>query len=988
VKLEYDRSARLAEAIDTAGRRIVFEHDGRGRLRKVWLPAADGEGVQLQAELVYSDAGDLVEVRDAAGHATRYAYANHVLVSETDRNGVAFHFRYDGFGPRARCVETWGVDPAAPSGAIYHHVLDYDRRNRRTIVTSSLGAATVYAYDGAFMVVEVVDALGRKTTYERDHAHRVVAEIDPLGHRTVRGWDERGELARLEQPGGRVTEIRRDDHGRVIGERSPAGAERARTWDRFGRLVAEVDPAGHRTEYLYEDGHWVGVIDAAGQRTAIEHDDAGNVSAVTTPDGAVWRWVHDALGRVVEEKDPTGAVWRWGYDALGRAVRVETPDGNVVERMLDPEGHVIRERDRTCDVTMTRRGTGWLASYAVGGATVSFEHDAEGRWVAVTDAAGRRHVRELDPVGAVRREIGFDGASTLFERDALGRVTRVIRSSGRATAVRWGAAGLVESIEHDGGPMLTYGWSEDGALVRAACDDVVVELERDPLGRVLREACGAATVASSWDHHGLRSRIVSSRGAACEVERNTVGDPRRVVVRDASRRWEAAFTHDGCGREIDRRLPGGARGYWWRDGAGRPTQHFVGVEGGAHRLRRWSWAAGDRLLRIDDAGEVVALEHDARGRLVAATRGAAVQGRHRDDAGNVFGDPAGSDRVYAGAVLQSSGGVVYRHDPDGRRIAREHPDGRVWRYHWDGAGRLVQVDRPNGSTVAFAYDAFGRRVWRNAAGRVTRWQWDGDVPLHEWSEEGEPVPPREPAAEASRRAARLAAKALLLRTRGEAGDAQWMAGLEADAGRDLVAARLLAEHSRPSSPPAAPGEAITWAFEPETFAPLLRVGETTGARAIVCDSLGSPSCLVDDTGAIVWTADVDVYGRVPAEPTACPFRFAGQYEDPEVELFYNRHRWYDPEIGAYLSPDPIGLRGGLAPYAYVADPLVQVDPLGLGGCIPAAPEIDLQSPISFPEPPDTHAPTIAAPRTPGRTRSTKREPHGLSPGIDAAVGGA
>ncbi len=60
-----------------------------------------------------------------------------------------------------------------------------------------------------------------------------------------------------------------------------------------------------------------------------------------------------------------------------------------------------------------------------------------------------------------------------------------------------------------------------------------------------------------------------------------------------------------------------------------------------------------------------------------------------------------------------------------------------------------------------------------------------------------------------------------------------------------------------------------------------------------------------------------------------PIRFQGQYHDPETGLHYNRHRYYNPNTGRFLTPDPIGLAGGLNNYQYVPNPTGWVDPLGL-----------------------------------------------------------
>lgn len=75
----------------------------------------------------------------------------------------------------------------------------------------------------------------------------------------------------------------------------------------------------------------------------------------------------------------------------------------------------------------------------------------------------------------------------------------------------------------------------------------------------------------------------------------------------------------------------------------------------------------------------------------------------------------------------------------------------------------------------------------------------------------------------------------------------------------------------------------------------------------------------DGGAALAETVDEDL----------CPIRFQGQWDDPETGVFYNRHRYYDPAVGTYLSVDPVGLDGGDRPNGYVVNPTGWVDPLGL-----------------------------------------------------------
>lgn len=78
---------------------------------------------------------------------------------------------------------------------------------------------------------------------------------------------------------------------------------------------------------------------------------------------------------------------------------------------------------------------------------------------------------------------------------------------------------------------------------------------------------------------------------------------------------------------------------------------------------------------------------------------------------------------------------------------------------------------------------------------------------------------------------------------------------------------------------------------------------------------------------------IELWGRLTScdgtQALAQPLRFQGQYQDEETKLYYNRHRYYDPECGRYVTQDPIGLLGGDNLYQYAPNPVAWIDPLGL-----------------------------------------------------------
>jgi len=118
-------------------------------------------------------------------------------------------------------------------------------------------------------------------------------------------------------------------------------------------------------------------------------------------------------------------------------------------------------------------------------------------------------------------------------------------------------------------------------------------------------------------------------------------------------------------------------------------------------------------------------------------------------------------------------------------------------------------------------------------------------------------------------------------------------------------------------------------------------GATVGIETVYWhhnDHLGTPQAMTDINGTKVWEMSQTPFGiaTVNEDPdgdgllVVNNFRFPGQYYDAETGLNYNYFRTYDPALDRYFQHDPIGLRGGPNPYAYVdGNPVLYSDPSGL-----------------------------------------------------------
>ena len=295
-------------------------------------------------------------------------------------------------------------------------------------------------------------------------------------------------------------------------------------------------------------------------------------------------------------------------------------------------------------------------------------------------------------------------------------------------------------------------------------------------------------------------------------------------------------------------------------------------------------------------------------------------------------------------------------------------DGQRQQLIYDGANRLIEVLLHDGRRSRYRYDALGRRLAQTtegASGAPMRYHgWDGDRLVH--TEQVDATQPGQrhithtvyepetftPLVQLSATASAQAKPqvlALMAQSQDEDdnGDdnAQMVAMLDAlpqDMRQALEQSlRQAMQDGIPQSVKALmPDQSQNTLQRLTGLREQLEKQEQNQQTEITvrhyhCDHLGTPIALTDEQQNIVWAARLDPWGNIEQEfnphDIEQSIRLPGQHHDKETGLYYNRHRYYDPSIGAYVNQDPIGLAGGWNKSLYSAKPLSQMDPLGLQG---------------------------------------------------------
>ncbi|MDI4513336.1 RHS element protein, partial [Escherichia coli] len=397
--------------------------------------------------------------------------------------------------------------------------------------------------------------------------------------------------------------------------------------------------------------------------------------------------------------------------------------------------------------------------------------------------------------------------------------------------------------------------------------------------------------------------------------------------------------------------------------------------------RDYTWNDNGELIRISSPRQTRSYSYSDTGRLTGVhTTAANLDIRipyATDPAGNRLPDPElhpdSPLSMWPDNRIARDAHYLYRYDRHGRLTEKTDliPEGvirtddeRTHRYHYDSRHRLVHYTRTQYAEPLvesrYLYDPLGRRVakrvWRRERDltgwmslsrkpEVTWYGWDGDRLTTIQNDRTRIQTVYQPGSFTPLIRVETATGELAKTQRRSLADALQQSGGE-DGGSVVFPPVLVQMLDRLES------EILTDRVSEESRRWLASCGLTveqmqnqmdpvyTPARKIHlyhCDHRGLPLALVSTEGTTAWYAEYDEWGNQLNEENPHQLqqliRLPGQQYDEESGLYYNRHRYYDPLKGRYITQDPIGLKGGWNFYQYPLNPISEIDPQGLNPLI-------------------------------------------------------
>lgn len=927
--------------------------------------------------------GLLVLETDPLGNETQYSYdANlNLILEKRSDTGISIEYKYD---LRNRLVHTVETDE---EGNHFETQMSYDSSGFKSSETDQFGNETTYVNDSLGRPISITypetssglhSSITPTYTYAYDLFDHPISVTDPKGRVLTKSYNVKGKLAEINYLDGTKEAFRYDSGGNLHHHYCRNGILEVFEYDFIGRLnnIKYFRKGSDGTDYSFKERsckynifHKISEIDELKKATFYTYDGSGRLTCLKKESQTV-EFIYDSLGRSqgikkwTSSKDYTLDVKE--YDFLDRIIeeRTEGPSGHILNRKkfiynskgelaeiigypnnkesilmqyeYDGFGRLCKATDAMGSVTQIiydnffltdwgQKGSKRILLDPMGNRTEEIldadEHviqtckkDQSGRLLSCIetsyDFSGHKLLEKAiviskdEPLRNYEIEYSYNQCDQL-ESVILGKGT----SEERSTRFEYNSYGELTKKYNPGfQEPITYQYSKEGDLKEVSYKenkkDVKFKLNYDcnrlidimkdnnlfikyaydgnnlPISEKIQDEFGSYQVSRTYNGEGKIQILQFPDGSY--VEYTYEGPLVKRVSRFNKDKIEIysyqISSRDQMSNPLKEILPGilGERTQVW-DGAGRRTGIVTDI-------------FQDKVLEYGLRGDIkkretilkdkfFAADYDYNALLQLTLEKSNIEHHYSyDSIGNRLKRDGSSYKINELNELIEAEGKAYTYHPNGN-IATKTLKGNTWTYQSNPLNQIVSVKDADQNMVSFTYDLTGKRLSKriDAKGKkskILRFFYLDETEIGCVDEKG-----------------------------------------------------IIVELKIPSNPNNSESPCIAIEAKREIYVPMY-------------DLQGNIVCLLDHTNRkVVESYRYSIYGEeeitnqagktVSNSLVGNPWRYRGKRVDKETGLIYFGYRYYDPEIGRWVSPDPLGTIDGPNLYAFVHNnPLKYVDDFG------------------------------------------------------------